>query len=298
MAALSRRQDGVLAVSQLRELGFSDDRVGLLVAQGRLGRRHRGVYVDALVNPTSRARLLGALLALGADASGALLSRRTALALCGVRALNVREIEVTIVADHTPHHVGLIVHRTRVVPTSAEIRTRDGLRCSSPSLALVEVAGRETAGELDRLIAELARRRLLDLDGIDAAITRRRGLCGLRTLRAALHRYRPATADDVSGFERDFAAWLAEQPAIPEPQRNVHLGDGRWEVDFLWPQQRLVVETDGDQYHRTPGELERDRVKDAWLQLRDLRVLRVTDFRFAHDRGGIRDDIVFIFLCF
>jgi hypothetical protein len=289
-AALSRRQDAVFSIHQLRALGIDDHRLKRLVAQGRFVRRHRGVYADALVKPTQRAHLLGALLALG---DGAFLSRRTALALCGVRLVNLREIEVTVVADHTPRHQGLHVHRTSIQPDDDEIRLMDGLRLASPSLALVETAARETAGELDRLIAELARRRLLDLDRIEAAIARRSGLRGITRLRAALTRYRPPAGDpddEASALERDFAAWLGdEHPEIPPPQRNVTLGP--WELDFYWPAQRVVVETDGDQYHRTPQELERDRVKDAWLQLRDNRVLRVTGFRFTHDRSGILGDL-------
>lgn len=128
MAGLSRRQDGVLDILQLRALGFSDDRVGLLVQQGRLIRRHRGVYQDALMKTTQRGHLLAAQRALG---DAAFLGRRTAL--------------------------GLVMQ---------------GLRVASPSLALVEVAARETDRELDRLIAELARRRLLDLEQIDSVIAR------------------------------------------------------------------------------------------------------------------------------
>jgi hypothetical protein len=291
MATLSRQQDGVLEIHQLRERGFSDDRVGLLVRQGRLSRRHRGVYVDALVKPTQRGRLLGALLAVG---DTAFLSRRTALALYGVRLVNLREIEVTVVADHTPRHSGLRVHRTRIEPADHEIRVVNGLRTASPSLALVETAARETPKELDRLIAELARRRLLDPQQIDAAAQRRRGHNGLPRLRAALARYRPPedTGQDLaneSSFEREFAAWLQQHPEIPPPQRYVRLGP--WELDFYWPAHQLVVETDGDQYHRTPAELERDRQKDIWLQRRRLRIVRVTEFRFAHDRTGILGDL-------
>src|SRR6202034_1942269 len=98
---------------QLHELGLSDRQLVRLVQQGRFVRRHRGVYVDALVKPTQRGRLLGALLALG---DTAFLSRRTALALYGVRLVNLREIEVTVLADHTPRHRGLLVHRTTVGP--------------------------------------------------------------------------------------------------------------------------------------------------------------------------------------
>jgi len=253
-------------------------------------RRHRGVYADALVKPTRRGRLLGAQLALGDES---FLSRRTALGVARARAINLREIEVTVVAEHTPRHSGLVVHRTSIEPLADEVRVIDGLRVASPSLALVETAGRESDAELDRLIAELARRRLLDLERIDAAIARRRGLRGIARLRAALARYRPPAGDPAqraSAFERGFAAWLSEHPEIPAPERNVRLGP--WEVDFHWPAQRVVAETDGDQYHRTPQELERDRVKDAWLQRHGVKVIRVTEFRFAHDRAGILSDLV------
>ena len=288
MAQLARRQDGVLSVHQLRASGVDDHRLKRLVAQGRFVPRHRGVYADALMKPTPRAHLLAALLALRETA---FLSRRTALALHGVRAVNLRAIEVTVVAEHTPRHPGLIVHRTRVEPDDDEVRTRDGLTTASASLALVETAGRETDAELDRLIAELARRRALDLQRIDAVLARRAGVRGAARLRAALARYRPPGIDhDASGLERDFAAWLATHPEIPPPQRNVKLGT--WEIDFLWPEQRLAVETDGDRYHCTPAELERDRVKDAWLQRHGHHVLRVTEFRFANDRPAVRSDLL------
>ncbi len=284
---LGRRQDGVFAIEQLYALGVSDDRLALLVAQGRLRRRYRGVYVDALTTPTPRAELLAAQLALGPTA---FLSHRTAAALHGLRPLNVRAIEVTVIADHTPRRGGLTVRRTVDAPDPSEIRTRGALRVSSPARMIIELASRESRTELDRLVADCARRRLLQLEGIDAALRRRGRVPGLAKLRAALEHYRPAPVD-ASTLERDVAAWLATHPDIPTPERNVRLGDGRWEVDFLWPAQRLVLETDGSPYHLTPSELERDRVKDAWLQRHGYRVLRVTDFRFAHDRSGILEDL-------
>ena len=47
-------------------------------------------------------------------------------------------------------------------------------------------------------------------------------------------------------------------------------------MDFLWPEQRLVVEADGFGYHGTREAFERDRARDADLQARGYRVLRVT----------------------
>jgi very-short-patch-repair endonuclease len=48
------------------------------------------------------------------------------------------------------------------------------------------------------------------------------------------------------------------------------------EVDFLWRDERLVVEVDGFQFHSTRAAFERDRQRDAELQGAGLRVLRVT----------------------
>jgi len=38
-------------------------------------------------------------------------------------------------------------------------------------------------------------------------------------------------------------------------------------VDFLWPEQRFVVETDGRRTHDNAAAFERDRLRDRTLQL-------------------------------
>ena len=51
---------------------------------------------------------------------------------------------------------------------------------------------------------------------------------------------------------------------------------GPFLVDFLWRQQRLVVETDGFEHHRTRAAFEADRARDARLKLLGYEVLRFT----------------------
>jgi very-short-patch-repair endonuclease len=82
---------------------------------------------------------------------------------------------------------------------------------------------------------------------------------------------------------------IAEHPEIPQPSRNVWIGP--WEVDCYWPEHQLVVELDGGPYHITVGDIERDRVKDIWMQRHRLRIVRITDWRFEHDRDGIIGDL-------
>ncbi len=49
-----------------------------------------------------------------------------------------------------------------------------------------------------------------------------------------------------------------------------------FEVDFYWPDLRLVVETDGLRYHRTPAQQARDRIRDQTHTAAGLTPLRFT----------------------
>jgi very-short-patch-repair endonuclease len=67
---------------------------------------------------------------------------------------------------------------------------------------------------------------------------------------------------------------LSRDARLPEPETNATvLG---YEVDFLWREQRLIVEVDGFAFHSTRAAFERDRRRDALLQDAGFRVLRVT----------------------
>jgi very-short-patch-repair endonuclease len=48
------------------------------------------------------------------------------------------------------------------------------------------------------------------------------------------------------------------------------------EVDFLWPEQRLILEVDGYAYHGDRAAFERDRRKGMALVAGGYRVIRVT----------------------
>jgi very-short-patch-repair endonuclease len=76
-----------------------------------------------------------------------------------------------------------------------------------------------------------------------------------------------------SQAEERFLA-LIRTAELPSPDVNVPLHG--FEVDFLWREQRLVVEIDGYAYHSDRQAFERDRSRDATLAAHGYRVIRVT----------------------
>lgn len=67
---------------------------------------------------------------------------------------------------------------------------------------------------------------------------------------------------------------LMREHGLPEPLVNASLGG--FELDFCWPQQRLVVEVDGHAFHLSRAAVERDRHRDATLVAGGWNVLRFT----------------------
>ena len=55
----------------------------------------------------------------------------------------------------------------------------------------------------------------------------------------------------------------------------------RW--TFVWPTRKLVVEFDGWEFHRSRAAFEKDRRRDADLQLAGYVVLRITWRRLAEE---------------
>lgn len=85
-----------------------------------------------------------------------------------------------------------------------------------------------------------------------------------------------------SEAERRFLE-LIRAARLPEPEANVNLG--RYEVDFLWRNEKLIVEVDGYAFHSSRSSFERDRRKDQELGAAGYRVIRIT-WRQITDEGA------------
>ncbi|MDP9133582.1 MAG: endonuclease domain-containing protein [Actinomycetota bacterium] len=89
-----------------------------------------------------------------------------------------------------------------------------------------------------------------------------------------------------SPLEDDFLE-LCDRYDIPRPLVNTVI-EG-FEVDFVWPEARLIVETDSRTHHDTADAFERDRVRDARLTAAGWRVVRFTRRRVRTEPAAVAD---------
>jgi very-short-patch-repair endonuclease len=272
------------SLDQLRELGLSYDEVRGRVKRGLLHPFYPDVFAVGHRHVGTQGKLFAALLTCGPSS---FLSHRTAAAIWGLRAINTRQIHVTVPGTSVPVRRNLSVHRTQDRLGRGEVTTRTGLRVSTVPQLLIELAPSETLRELDRLITQAIRKRVLDLTAIEEALAKHARRPGIGKLKQALRDYRPHH-DHKSSLEAAFNE-LITGTDIPPPRRNVHI-DG-WELDCYWPEHKLAVELDGRSYHTAIRDMEKDRIKDAKLLVLGIRVLRITELRLTLDPRGVLRDV-------
>jgi very-short-patch-repair endonuclease len=67
---------------------------------------------------------------------------------------------------------------------------------------------------------------------------------------------------------------LTREARLPHPETNVRFG--RYEADFVWRRERLIVELDSPRFHGGPRPFQNDREKDLVYRDADFDVLRFT----------------------
>ncbi len=259
LSALLKRQHGVVAKQQLRNLGLSDDSVDRRVRQGRLLRIQRGVYTVGHDDLADKGRWLAAVLASG---HGAVLSHRSAAALWGLwRPSFVSEVTVPRNGNRRGSRRALKVHRSTRL-SYADVTRRHGIPVTKPARTLLDLAEVVDRRPLERTLDESHRLRLCTEAQLRAVVARTPGRIGAARLAAVLDEHELGSTATENDFEELLLA-ICDEHRIPRPQCQQPLMGYR--VDFLWREQRVVVETDGRAWHTTGGAFESDRVRDAEL---------------------------------
>jgi hypothetical protein len=268
IAELAKRRRGYVTRRQLLALGESRYEIEYRIKAGRLIPVYSGVYAVGHLPTLPQDRAVGALLACG---DGAVLSHGSASSLWGVFRYWRMPFEVTTTTARRPK--GIHVHRALL--QRADIKYQAGIRVTSAARTMLDVAPRMTDKALRRAVNDLRRPGHLRVDALADVLERFPRAPGAARLRAFLDR---PTGPTRSELEDAFLA-LAERYGLPRPQINVHVA-GR-EADAWFPEERVIVEIDGWDFHSDRGSFEGDRDKDTTALEHDIVTVRLTDRRMT-----------------
>jgi very-short-patch-repair endonuclease len=276
IVALGERQSGVVSRRQLRALGLTPRQIDRRIEMGWLIPVLYGVYAVG-----HRPRLLrgwhhAALLAAG-KRSG--LSNRSSGAHWGMTKAPSRP---HVIAPRSADGIqGIVVHRPRAVAED-DIVEDQGLRVASPARVMLDLAGEGASRrQLERALDQAEINELhLPIEPLLSRCKRRRGA---PLLRGVLLWHQAGSTITESEAEEAFWA-IIKRCGLPRPAPQATVEGKR--RDFVWPDQRIVVEIDSHRFHKTAAAFERDGLRGnevtlaGWVHLRFTRrrvVLRGTE---------------------
>jgi Transcriptional regulator, AbiEi antitoxin/Protein of unknown function (DUF559) len=281
LAALARRQHGVVSLAQLLRLDLSRKGIAERVRTGRLHRIHRGVYAVSPARLRTEGYWLAAVLACG---PGAVLSHRSAASLWELRPSAAATIEVTVPSQSgRARRRGIRVHRTRRLSLEETV-VRDQIPVTTVARTLLDLADVLPTQALKRAIDESEYRGRFDLTSLRAVVENNPGRRGAKVLALAKEPEHLTRSD----LEIDFLAFCRRH-GLPRPAVGPTIAG--YEVDFAWPDARLIVETDGGAAHRTRRAFETDRTRDRRTLRAGYRTIRLTDRAMREDAREVAQDL-------
>jgi very-short-patch-repair endonuclease len=183
-------------------------------------------------------------------------------------------VDVTVPGTGSRNRKGLRIHRARDL--TGQTTTCDGIPVTTPARTILDLAATLQRRPLERVLDQAENLRLTDVPSLAALARAHAGHRGASRLWATLGAHEPGTTLTRSQLEERFLE-LCRDAGLPRPKVNVRVSGP--EVDFTFPQHRLLVETDSWRYHRSRDAFERDRRRDALHTRAGYRTLR-----FTHDQ--------------
>ena len=272
------------------ELGLTRQAIYRRVRAGRLHPLYRGVYAVGHPVLTVAGKRRAALLACG---PGAVLSHNTAADHFGLRPSSSATIHVLIASGAGRTRQACIhLHRTRFLPKS-ERTEENGLAVTTWPRTVLDMAATLRHLEDVRVMLDRAvHLRLFDLAALHAVLDAHPSRPGRARLEKVLQRYEPTNLTRGK-LERTFLRFC-DRHGLPRPLVNHPIALSAHEtatVDFCWPAQRVIVETDDRRTHLSPTAFENDRRRDAILTAAGWTILRYTYRRLRDEPEAVAAEL-------
>ena len=188
-----------------------------------------------------------------------------------------------------PAPVRGIRRRASTTLAPGDVSEVEGIPCTTVARTLVDLGDREPERIVEQAWARAELLRVFDRRAVEDAAERAGTTRGARIARGLLASAATPPLTDTE-IEELFLAEVRPAPKPPECQRWITLDDGGPAIrtDFLWPAERLVVETDGGVAHMTRRAFEEDRRRDQRLAAAGYTVVRFTWRQLSDDPDNVR----------
>jgi hypothetical protein len=155
----------------------------------------------------------------------------------------------------------------------------DGIRVTTVARTQLDLAAVLPPRGTERALDQAETLGLFDLDALIDQLQRNPRHPGAGRLRETLNRYRVGSEITDSELEERFLAFCRAQ-ALPAPEWHGPIDPGDRGLllrpDAVWRDRKLVVEVDGERFHRTRSVFHSDRRRDQRLVAAGWRVIRTT----------------------
>jgi very-short-patch-repair endonuclease len=274
MADLAARQYGVVTRRQLTKLGYTDEMIDHDLETGRLQAWHRSVFAVGHQGLSPHGLCMAAVLFRD---QGALLSHQSAIWLWGLEAKLEVPVHVSVRwRGHAQDAIGL--HHCPAL-RDEDVAETERLPVTAIPRALLDYAADAKRWRLERAIDKADRLGLLDLAAVGRITDEVRGHRGRGPLRRAMGIY-GETGFTRSGGEKRMLAALADT-GVRRPAVNNFI-EG-YELDFYWGPERLAVELDSWEHHRSRRSFEEDRERQEDLAMAGIETIRISGTRLRRE---------------
>lgn len=182
------------------------------------------------------------------------------------------------------HHKGL---------PSDEVTVKDGIPVTTVPRTIFDLAATEPLDVVKALLREAEFRELYDRLSLWDLVERYPGRRGIRKVKVVLEALKDEPVDErKSRLEERFDPFLHRHD-LPRPRFNdwILVGEGRFQVDCLWPAQRQIVELDGWEGHKTRTAFREDRARDRRLRVAGYGVTRLTWNQLDDEPEAVASDL-------
>ena len=219
IAAIVRRQHGVISRAQLVEAGMPPSTLGEWTRAGHLHRLYRGVYAVGHLSLTRDGRYMAAVLAGG---PGAALSHDPATRILGLDLRRgVGQIHLSMPRSNKRSPSGVIVHRPRRLER-IDLIARSSIQVTTATRTIFDMASIAAPSVLRRLFERAEYLEELDRPRLKALLDRAGGRKGLGELRR-LTGYAPIPLSRTRSKLERIVLSLCRTYSLPIPGVNVPL---------------------------------------------------------------------------